>query len=59
MRGFYTICSILVMAYLAFGGARSLLLKKDTPKPNSSLVYKPSEVKPTTTTTGEKRRYSF
>jgi len=47
------------MAYLAFGGARSLLLKKDTPKPNSSLVYKPSEVKPTTTTTGEKRRYSF
>lgn len=57
MRGFYSICFGLVLAYLAFGGARSLL-KKDTPKPNSSLVYKPSEVKPTTTAT-EKRRYSF
>ena len=58
MRGFYTICSILVMAYLAFGGARSLLLKKDTPKtqPNTSLVYTPSAVK---TTSEEKRRYSF
>lgn len=54
----YTICFGLVLAYLAFGGARSLLLRKDTPKthPSASLVYKPST---TTTTTGEKRRYSF
>lgn len=57
---FKTILFGLVLAYLAFGGARSLLMK-DTPKtqPNTSLVYKPSAVTTTTTTTGEKRRYSF
>lgn len=56
---FKTILFGLVLAYLAFGGARSLLMK-DTPKtqPNTSLVYKPSAVN-TNTTTGEKRRYSF
>ena len=56
---FKTILFGLALAYLAFGGARSLLMK-DTPKtqPNTSLVYKPSAVN-TNTTTGEKRRYSF
>lgn len=53
---FKTILFGLVLAYLAFGGARSLLMK-DTPKtqPNT-LVYTPSAVK---TTSEKKRRYSF
>lgn len=54
---FKTILFGLALAYLAFGGARSLLMK-DTPKtqPSTSLVYTPSAVK---TTSEEKRRYSF
>lgn len=52
----YSICFVLVLAYLAFGGARNLL-KKDTPKPllNPAVTY----VLPDMPKAVEGKRFSF
>lgn len=52
----YSICFVLVLAYLAFGGARNLF-KRETPKPlpNPAVTY----VLPDMPSSVEGKRFSF
>jgi hypothetical protein len=56
MRATYTIVSIAIMAYLAFGGAREIF---NTAAPKTSLVH--YETKKVSATKSEKpvKRYQF